>query len=644
MATQTIVLSNNSLDYRNGSTSYVKLNFNQTTLKTDVPNSELTGNLSVAGNSILTGNLNVNGNSNLTGNVWVTGTSTLYKDLVVNANSTISGDLRVIGNSSLTALKITGPYGLNVVSATTLGSLTVTGTFNQTGAVTTTGESSITGNSTITGNLSVAGNSNITKNLTVIGNSVLGGSLTVNGGSVVGSLNVVGNSILSGRTDLSGDLSVNGNSTFSGIGGMKIQGPGGVTVAGPATLSNNLSVAGNSALSNLKVTGSSTLIGDLTVTGNFNISGNSTTINTTELTVTDRTVTIGQGNTGDVTDMAINMMYDGNKYAGLKRIAGSKTNGGSMVLFKGAASSGISEAYGQWFTVKLTSTSANRVLSNYAFSINSFADQTSFKSWYLLGSNDDINWVYVDFQDTTRVMDAPEKQFVSFDISNNTTAYLYYRFVLRKYNTTYPRWGLNMALKMGDNASIVFTSDSTYIGASPDVNLSMTTQLFSAGTSTYGQITGSGNAVTVMGALDYGINTDYTGTDFLFTKIPVAGTTTVYTGDPSPVTGDLYADLLLANITCFSDMNLKKNIVNIDGTLDKLDRIRGVYHHWIDTKQSEDRQIGVIAQEIQAVYPELVHENENGYLTVNYPKLTAVLLQSIKELKAMVLAICAKQA
>jgi hypothetical protein len=65
--------------------------------------------------------------------------------------------------------------------------------------------------------------------------------------------------------------------------------------------------------------------------------------------------------------------------------------------------------------------------------------------------------------------------------------------------------------------------------------------------------------------------------------------------------------------------------------------IRGVYHDWIDESQG-GRQIGVIAQEIQAVYPELVMEGGNGYLSVNYPKLTAVLLQSVKELKALILS------
>jgi len=46
--------------------------------------------------------------------------------------------------------------------------------------------------------------------------------------------------------------------------------------------------------------------------------------------------------------------------------------------------------------------------------------------------------------------------------------------------------------------------------------------------------------------------------------------------------------------------------------------------------------IGVKAQEVQAMYPELVHERDNGYLAVDYIKLTAVLLQAVKELNAKV--------
>jgi hypothetical protein len=100
---------------------------------------------------------------------------------------------------------------------------------------------------------------------------------------------------------------------------------------------------------------------------------------------------------------------------------------------------------------------------------------------------------------------------------------------------------------------------------------------------------------------------------------------------------DTYAVVMADSFNCASDSRLKKNIVNLDGALDKIDLIRGVYHDWIDESQG-GRQIGVIAQEVQAVYPELVMEGGNGFLSVNYPKLTAVLLQSVKELKALILS------
>jgi hypothetical protein len=126
-------------------------------------------------------------------------------------------------------------------------------------------------------------------------------------------------------------------------------------------------------------------------------------------------------------------------------------------------------------------------------------------------------------------------------------------------------------------------------------------------------------------------------------RIPVTGQFALFKdatskiSETEPSTGtDIYAGIIADSFGCASDMNLKKNIVNLDGALDNMDHIRGVYHDWIDENQSKDRQIGVIAQEVQAVYPELVTKGENGYLSVNYPKLTAVLIQAVKELKAIV--------
>ena len=118
----------------------------------------------------------------------------------------------------------------------------------------------------------------------------------------------------------------------------------------------------------------------------------------------------------------------------------------------------------------------------------------------------------------------------------------------------------------------------------------------------------------------------------------------------SGTTGEIRAT---NDITAFysSDERLKENIVPLTGALDKVKALRGVSFSWKELNEEEKstvhshegHDIGVIAQEIQAQYPELVTERENGYLAVDYVKLTAVLLQSIKELDAKVEACMAKK-
>ena len=89
-----------------------------------------------------------------------------------------------------------------------------------------------------------------------------------------------------------------------------------------------------------------------------------------------------------------------------------------------------------------------------------------------------------------------------------------------------------------------------------------------------------------------------------------------------------------------SDERLKENFQTLDGALDKINQINGYEFDWKegieDVVSKEGHDIGVKAQELQAVYPELVHERDNGYLAVDYVKLTAVLLQAVKELSAKV--------
>ena len=84
-----------------------------------------------------------------------------------------------------------------------------------------------------------------------------------------------------------------------------------------------------------------------------------------------------------------------------------------------------------------------------------------------------------------------------------------------------------------------------------------------------------------------------------------------------------------------SDERLKENIFTISGSLDKLIQIRGVEFDWRTMPgihENEGHDIGVIAQEIEKVLPEIVTTRDNGYLAVKYEKLVALLIESNKEL------------
>jgi hypothetical protein len=110
------------------------------------------------------------------------------------------------------------------------------------------------------------------------------------------------------------------------------------------------------------------------------------------------------------------------------------------------------------------------------------------------------------------------------------------------------------------------------------------------------------------------------------------------TGDSIRVAGDVVAYYS-------SDERLKDNIKPIENALEKVNAIRGVTFEWNEKshKTTGKKDVGVVAQEIEAVLPELVETRTNGYKAVDYQKLTAVLIESVKELTAKVEALESKQ-
>lgn len=94
--------------------------------------------------------------------------------------------------------------------------------------------------------------------------------------------------------------------------------------------------------------------------------------------------------------------------------------------------------------------------------------------------------------------------------------------------------------------------------------------------------------------------------------------------------GDFSArDISARTFDTTSDVTLKTDIFKVDNALDILESISGVSFKW---KQSGEKSMGIIAQEVEKVLPELIN-NSNEYKSVNYNGLIAVLIESIKELK-----------
>jgi hypothetical protein len=86
-----------------------------------------------------------------------------------------------------------------------------------------------------------------------------------------------------------------------------------------------------------------------------------------------------------------------------------------------------------------------------------------------------------------------------------------------------------------------------------------------------------------------------------------------------------------------SDKRLKENIKPIENALSKIESIGGYTYEWNDKQQTyTGADIGVIAQEIEAIAPELVIDRETGFKAVKYEKLVAILIEGIKELSAKV--------
>jgi hypothetical protein len=115
--------------------------------------------------------------------------------------------------------------------------------------------------------------------------------------------------------------------------------------------------------------------------------------------------------------------------------------------------------------------------------------------------------------------------------------------------------------------------------------------------------------------------------DFSSRKLGIHMTDLSYELD---VAGTVCADEFIVR----SDLRLKKDVKPIEKALDKITNLRGVNFHWKDKEKDSRLQLGVIAQEVEKVFPEVVSTDDKGYKSVAYSNLVAPLIEAVKELKA----------
>ena len=109
---------------------------------------------------------------------------------------------------------------------------------------------------------------------------------------------------------------------------------------------------------------------------------------------------------------------------------------------------------------------------------------------------------------------------------------------------------------------------------------------------------------------------------------------------------DVDGDIVSQSNTISSDAKFKDNVNTLDNALSTVLALRGVSFTWNEkTKRNGKDDIGLIAQEVQRVLPELVLEantlgtEDQTHLTVDYAKTVAVLIEAVKELSAKVEAL-----
>ena len=638
---------------------------------TTVARNNLQASNATISSALNTASLDASGAANVGAILTVTGNTVLSSNLSVARNVAVSQNAVVTGTLSSGAATL---ESLGVTSAATVGA-----TLGVTGDATLSSNLSVTGNTIASSNLAVSKNLAVTQNATVTGTLSSGAatlsSLGVTNGATVGTTLGV-----TGATTLSSTLGVTANATLSSN----------LTVAANSFVSQNLVVTGTANIqneftaSNIKLSNTVTRwirngdanFGDVTINGTL-------TTTAPAISAADRTVlrvglAAGDGffsvnraasATGNASlrwfesggkwqasanDKNASIWYD------LLTTQGDQTISGNVIVSKDVTVTGNLRVEGDTttFNVSTLNVEDNEIILNSnqtgvpSLNASITAERGGSTDTFVRWNEGTDKWGWSDdgatFYNFSTALDA----YAAANTSGNTTS------VSANTGSTQRNVGLNfsntanvaVSVTAGTSGNANIALDLRTTGVSPGTyNFStITVDAFGRITSASSGAQGAQGAIGPQGANgpqgaqgaigNQGPQGFNSGSDLFGNRLSI-GT------QAHGVQGEIRAT---NNITAYysSDKRLKENIRRIQNALELIKAIDGVRYDWTDDYIKEHggedgyfirkQDVGLIAQDLQKVLPEIVVERPDGYLAVKYERVVALLLEALKELDAKV--------
>lgn len=422
----------------------------------------------------------------------------------------------------------------------------------------------------------------------------------------------VGGQLTTYATTVQNVLLVSGEASFANA-NASITTTGRVNVGGPL-FANTISVANTSFFN-----------GAITVANTMSVSGN--VFLTNNLTVTSNAIFSSNVDVKNGVINSRNIKNELNVNTATLSVTGSGTVGTNLIVGNNLSVGGQLTTTGNFVISGTTVYDANNFTlgSSHVTAANGSISVNRGSS----GANAVLRW------------NESEKSWDIKDVSTSN----YFRIVTEGGSYANPSWITSLAYSKLTSAPTnvsSFTNDAGYIttaATTANSNVAMfavvANTLNSAANYTCTDFTTTGRlriangspvAPSLAFSSDTGVDTGfYWGSDG-YTNFTNNG---VYSGQIQPG-GNL---VMVGNVTAYSDERLKNNVKTIENALEKTCQMRGVTF----TKDGVNG-IGVIAQEVQAILPEVVIESsdDNKTLSVAYGNIVGVLIEAIKELKTEV--------